>query len=148
MDVVLCYTSSEPNTLEKNISTIDTLQGTLKESCSVVNPIILIQSNDVIDCNYVYIPEFSRYYYVNDIVSVRNTLWELHLHCDVLQSFSNEIKHCTAIVNKATPDTGTQYLHTQGFVSLVKKKTDIIQFPNGFNDNGNYILITTGGIAT
>lgn len=147
MDVVLCYTSSEPNTLEKNISTLATLEGRLKDRTSIVNPIIVIEVTEIIDCNYVHIPAFSRYYYVNDIVSVRNNLWELHLHCDVLQSFNNEIKHCTAIVNKATPETGTQYLHTQGFVSLVKKKTDIIQFPNGFNDNGNYILITTGGIA-
>jgi hypothetical protein len=42
-------------------------------------------------------------------------------------------------------ELGSNYLNGRQFVRLVKSKTDIITFPNGLLDSGEYILITAGG---
>lgn len=54
--------------------------------------------SDILTANYCYIKEFNRYYFIIDIVSVRNNLWRLNLRCDVLMSFSSEIVVTSAFV--------------------------------------------------
>lgn len=48
--------------------------------------------------NYAYIPDFNRYYFVTDIVSVRSGLWLFKLKCDVLMSFKDDIYDLECIV--------------------------------------------------
>jgi hypothetical protein len=38
-----------------------------------------------------------------------------------------------------------RYMTGDIWQKTVKYKTDIIQFPQGLNDNGDFILITAGG---
>ena len=40
------------------------------------------------------------------------------------------------------------YFSGEQWASTVRTKTDIINFPNGLLDNGEYILITSGGVAS
>lgn len=77
------------------------IQGVLRESSSVVNPIITIEFIGTPDFNYVYIPEFMRYYYVTDIVSVGNKLWQISLHTDVLMSYKNGILASRAFIERS-----------------------------------------------
>lgn len=57
-------------------------------------------NNYVLSANYVYIPDFNRYYFINDIVSVRQNLWRIVLHVDVLMSYKKEISNTYAIVSR------------------------------------------------
>lgn len=52
----------------------------------------------VLSANYVYIPEFNRYYFINDIVSLRQNLWQITLSVDVLMSYKNQILETKAFV--------------------------------------------------
>lgn len=150
MDIILYYTISPYNKLEKDLTDAITLTGSLKNESSIVTPTILIQSDaDIIQQNYAYIAAFERYYFITDFISVRNNIFELHLKSDVLMSFKNGIKHSTAIIERSAEfDKSTPYLNAPGFVPQVKRKTDIIQFSNGFNEDGEFILLTAGGFAT
>lgn len=149
MDITLYYTTSEPNRLEKKLSSGNTLNGNLRNESNILNPNIVISfDGNITDYNYAYISQFERYYFISDIVSIRNNIWELRLKVDVLMSFASGIKHSTGVIEKAVFEPGTPYINANGFVPLVKKKTDIISFPNGFNENGEFILITAGGFAT
>lgn len=56
--------------------------------------------NYVLSANYVYIPEFNRYYFINDIISIRTNMWRLNMHVDVLMSYKNQIKQMNAFVNR------------------------------------------------
>ena len=51
-------------------------------------------------CNYAIINSFGRKYFVKDINSVKNNLWELSMHVDVLDSYINEIKATKAIISR------------------------------------------------
>ena len=57
-------------------------------------------NNYVLSANYVYIPDFNRYYFINDITSVRQNLWRLSLHVDVLMSYKKEIKNTKAFISR------------------------------------------------
>lgn len=77
-DVYFYVNNSENNRVTKDISPITTLTGTLKNECTVVDPVILIAGDASIfaDINYMYIPSFSRYYFINNVRSIKSNLIE------------------------------------------------------------------------
>lgn len=102
--VVFYTNNSSSNKVDKELVEKYTVNGTLRNGCSIIDPVILFeanspgfQSNRV---NYLYVAEFERYYYVTNIVSVNYTLWEVHCHVDVLMSFKEQIRAQTAVVSR------------------------------------------------
>lgn len=61
-----------------------------KEDTKVTSPTILV-SFEPIDYNYVYIPKWNRYYFINDCGTYSNTLWQVSLVEDVLATFRGAI---------------------------------------------------------
>ena len=97
-DINLYKNSAEPNKVDKtaDLSTVGTISGVLRQECSLINPEIIIQYDKPPDFNYCYIANFGRYYYVGNPISVRQNLWRLILHCDVLMSHKPQILNLTA----------------------------------------------------
>ena len=155
MTINLYSNVSEPTVVDKVIVSITSLEGVLRNESPISEPSILIECDDVavsdlIRANYAQIPEFGRYYYIQECTQIRNHLWMLDLKCDVLKSFQQFILLSMAIVDQTT-DEGiervNEYMSDDSFVTTVKDKTDIIQFPDGFSSSPHYILITAGGTA-
>lgn len=145
MNVILCNNNSEPNKINKNISNLLTLSGNLKEETSILNPVVLIEIEDPAEYNYAYIPEFNRYYFINDIVSVRNGIWRISMTVDVLMSFKSSILNVPVIVSDTEYLGSDMYLPGQVWKTKVKENTNIVNFPSGLSENGHFILITAGG---
>lgn len=150
MTIELYVNTSEPTVVDKVIVLAETLSGFLRDNSSVTTPIIRAEHANPSACNYAYISEFDRYYYVDDMISMRTNLWELHLRVDVLMSFKTDIRNSQAIVEETATESagGNMYLNNDAFVAQVKHKTDIIQFPSGFGSIPYYVLITAGGVTT
>ena len=147
MKIKLYKNHSEKNKIRKTLTGEVEYSGTLREETSVINPVILIHANNLSLYNYAYIPEFHRYYYIRDIVSVRNGLWRVSLSVDVLMSFKTDILELDVILSDTETTGQSDYYAGDQWRSLVKSKTDIITFSNGLLNDGEYILITAGGIA-
>lgn len=145
MDITLYTNNSEKNKLDKNLSGAKTFSGKLREESSIVNPSILIQIENPSSFNYAYIPEFKRYYFIIDAVSVRTNIWRLSLHTDVLMSFKDGIKNAPVILTDTESAGATNYLIGEQWKTNAKNTTEIKQFPKGLNTNGEFILITAGG---
>ena len=151
MQINLFTCNAERNRVVKTdyISNRFVLEGTLRSSSSVTNPVITIEkaTNPVnYNYNYMYIEEFGRYYFIDDIVSINNKLWEIHASVDVLYSFADEILSNSAIIEKSEDeDNANLYLDDGSFVMDTRLFNTLIEFPNGFNSNGSYILICAGG---
>ena len=77
MDIKLYYNTSDNKTIRKNLINEFSLTGTLRDSCSLIEPVINIESSNVLRFNYAYIPDFQRYYFVKEIINLRKTLWTL-----------------------------------------------------------------------
>lgn len=124
------------------------LDGTLRDNTSVVNPVIKVEKTNptAYGYNYLYIPDFGRYYFIDDIVQIRHNVWEIHARVDVLYSFMTEILANKCIIEKAenSPDANL-YLNDGSFVTDARKYNEVIPFANGLSLNGSYILICAGG---
>lgn len=150
MDIVLYTTGSEKERIVKTLSNGLTLTGTLREESSVINPSFIIQDENPSSYNYCYISEFNRYYFITNITSIRTNLWRIDCSVDVLMSFASEILNLDVIVsNLSAGENGeTSYFSGEQWQTTVKTKTDVINFPSGLLDDGEYILITSGGVAS
>lgn len=146
MTITFYNNVSEKNVIRKTINNPMPISGTLRESTSVINPVITVQAPvTLVGYNYCHIPDFSRYYYVVDVKSIRNNLWAVTLRVDVLMSFKSDILNTPAIIDHTTEQGITNYMNSNIWQSLVKDKTDIINFSSGLSESGGYVLITAGG---
>ena len=145
MNIILYINNSEKNKIGKNLTNDFSLSGTLRDTTNIINPVILIELNEIGNYNYCYIPDFNRYYFITDIIAIRTGLFAVSLTVDVLESFKTDIKNLSVILLNTQNVGSSNYLPSPVFRNNVKSKTDILNFPNGLNDSGEFILITAGG---
>ena len=146
MQIEFYKNSSEKNKVGKSISNKLTLSGNLRDECSITSPSILVESTSLVDYNYCYIPEFKRYYFISDIVSVRNNLWRVSLKCDVLESFKSDILKLSCIVDKQQNQSYSNNIDDGSYINRADSFVEIANYQNGFNSSGEFILITAGAI--
>ena len=145
MEVILYKNSSENNVIGKSLVQIKSVECNLKNDVSVVNPILVLSYTDsILDSNYCFIPKFNRYYFIDEIIPITGDRSIIKCRVDVLESFKDDIKSLTAIINKQ--ETIADKFIDDG--SWIVENKDFLQsynFSNGFNDSGEFILITAGG---
>lgn len=145
MNLTLCTNLSEKNCLGKTLSNNQNFQGILREQSSIINPVIRVQSTELPNFNYAYVPDFNRYYFIVGIRNISTNIWEISLSVDVLESFKETIKVNTAIISDTESIGKDTYIDGEQWKTNVKNNTEIINFPNGLLESGTYILITAGG---
>ena len=132
MTLKLYKNKSDKNVVNKTITQSGSdISGTLREDCSIINPVISIQGLSDLKVNYAYITEFGRYYYINNIVC-KGKLFELQMHVDVLMSFGTEILDNTAVISRQQ-SMYNLYLQDGVFKTYADNHYQIKQFPSGFN---------------
>lgn len=160
MDIKL-YTTQQPKNCVVKIANPSspnvTLSGVLKDNCSMMNPVVLIDisSPGTLNGNYAFMN--NRWYWIEDIVYVHNTLAELHLKEDSLFTFKNAIRVTNGVVEKYDNSNNTDIIQFQsrfddGTFRKVALPDGITEF--GFSnissdqfdyDHPNYILCVAGG---
>lgn len=145
MVLELYYNASDNRCIKKNLLEKISFDVTLREESSIINPIILLKNSLSLRYNYAYIPEFKRYYYINNIESVRNDLWSIEMKVDPLMSFKADILSLKVVVDKQSDiNNGDEYIDDSSLVADNLMFNTVYNFSTGFNDNGEYILITAG----
>lgn len=103
MVVKFMLNKSEYNTINKDTELIVEKTITLKNDCDVVNPYLLLKLDDnLFLSNYVYIPDFKRYYFITGIEILTKTLVGVSLHVDVLESFKDNILAGTVHITESS----------------------------------------------
>lgn len=147
MEIKLYKTSSPRKKLVKDLTDEITLVGTLRAQSSVMSPAFTVQDTSVVGYNYCYIPDFGRWYYINGIDALRANLYELSLGIDVLMTYAAQIRNNYAIVDKVESlGAAYNYINDGSWVNTNRMKQSIINFATGFNETGEFILITAGGM--
>lgn len=140
------YQISEPeNVFPKTIGTaVSTHTITLKDGCSIDKPTVSFSGGSAVmaTLNYAYIDAFGRYYFIRDRNMTVNGVCELTLESDPLQSFSTEIKACTATITR-NQNVRQGYLSDSGYNALAYQGVQYKTFPNALTD-ASYILVTVG----
>lgn len=146
MTINVYRNASDKNVVDKSISEIGTLSGSLRDSCSVTDPTILIEGGNLSSINYFYIPDFNRYYYVVSVTSVRTGVWAITGHVDVLMSYRSQIRNLGAVISR-TEDTGIANLYLPDDKLLVTSRRDFTlkTFPGRVATGGKQFVVTVAG---
>lgn len=148
MNAILYINTSDNRVINKQITKVKDVAIELKSNVDFINPIVVLQTFDGCEnVNYLYIEEFKRYYFVNNILHLTGGRISLSCDVDVLMSNKSEILALSCIIDKQESSSSTfsdKYLDDGSFVTECRTFNSIINFPNGFNDNAEFILITAG----
>lgn len=143
MDVYLYNNTKRLNSTAAAPATYTTLNCVLKQGTSFINPVLIVNYNGVPTFNYMKFE--NRYYWITDIISIKNDLWEIYGRVDVLGTFKGHIQATSAFVlydstaNTQLPDTRL----------AIKTDCDVYtanaNMPWSFSSgDGTYLIATTG----
>ena len=142
MIVKLYKTLSEDNKLDKELTLV-----------REVNINLLIRSNvtafefslsgDTVDINYMFIPDFGKYYFLKSPTIERNGYTSFRAEEDVLMTYRDQIRQESGIIFRQENE-GNLYLVDGEYPTENRNKIFFKEFPNGFNAGLSYYL-TIGG---
>ena len=142
-DITLMNNTDELNKINKTPATVMTLTGTLRDQTDIIDPEIMIEYDGVLtNVNYMYIQVFNRYYFIQKIESVRNKLWKITAHCDVLKTYAEGILNTECVVARSE----TRYnmlLNDSMYKVTANPRLQIAKFPQKF-EGESYVLIMSG----
>lgn len=152
MTVTLYNSPEERNILahkgrtKTTVKTLSTFE--ITETCNLETPEILINRDDTIinKFNYVEIPAFDRYYFLNGFEIVNGNQFRLFLEVDVLESFKDSIFASQAIAKRST-NKGNPEIEDPLMVFKNIPKMEYRKCPTGFAPDGTgscYALIIGG----
>lgn len=145
MIITLYRNLSEKNKVNKSLVQIGSYGGSLRDSSSIIKPEVVMAYSDPGAFNYVQIDTFGRYYFVDDVTVLRTGLLQISLSVDVLESFKSQLGAVPVILSDSEVVGNDNYLPGTVWRDKVKETTNIINFPSGLRDSGEFILITAGG---
>lgn len=147
MDVYLYSYSGNTNVINKQLPQENVMSGVLRERNNVLSPSIIIRvpTTEQFAYNYCYVPEFKRFYFIDEIVYVSAEKIEMRLKVDVLKSYEREIMEATA--TSAVNDNPEPFISTRKNVYNMKPIFKKVSFPQSglFDENGSIIMITIKG---
>lgn len=145
-------TSSPRNKINKTFKSVFSLEGSLKDSCSILQPVIQFRQTEGMTaqnfakCNYMYIEKFGRYYYITDVVSVRNSIVEVHGRVDVLYTYADEILANKGLLLRASQKANYSKYLDDGTLKIYAPPKVVTKKFNGssFASNPSFVLAVSG----
>lgn len=139
------YTNTSPeNFITKSITAVGTqLTGDLREGTSIVRPGIKIEAAAIpAAANYMYISDFGRYYFIDDIETAEHGLYIIKARVDVLMSYATQIKACKGIAHRSESDYNLM-LDDGSFRAYSDPAIVTKKFPYGFTAT-DFIIAVAG----
>ena len=141
----LYVTTDGDNVINKTLQFKKEYPIKFKEQTSITSPIIALQVGNelnILDCNYCYVSEFNRYYFIQDIQVVNKNMYRLTLDCDVLESFKDDILNSYVKINRKLDDG--DYTQINNIIDL-RKENELYHSDVTLNSEKTLILTTMGG---
>ena len=143
-DITFYTNESETTHLDKDLTLVVTLTGTLRDGSSIINPSILVAGTlaTLKIANYFYIEDFGRYYFLGDMHTVRTGLIEVTGHVDVLSTYKTCIRANKGIVYRQE-ERWNLYLNDGVLEVYQNPIVTTHEFPSGFSGQ-SYVLAVAG----
>lgn len=149
MTVTLMKNSSDRKVLDKQLTTITTVNVSPLEDCSLITPRLVLRYNANIELiNFMYIPEFKRYYFAKCTVQPGGQI-EITGEIDYLTTYNSAIKNTKVLLDRtSTEKLSNLFFADEKIRKYAYQRTQNVLFPNNpLNRDGFCILITAGGAA-
>ena len=109
----------------------------LKENCSLIHPVFIL---DTATFSTNYVQWGSRYYFVDDVVSIRNNAVELHCSVDPLASWKTEIGASSQYVVRSAA-AHDEYIVDHMYPADVRTSIQTVEIDLGLDiNNTTYVL--------
>ena len=143
MEIITYSLTEDGHHIPKHYTPVGTLTGSVRDAVDIENPTIRIDHVGTDTFNYIYAPEFNRYYYVFDKVQVRTGITDLICHVDVLESFYRQFIYSPIIASRSD-STYNKYIPDN---ERVFQQDTIHQYVNigRFEDKFDIVLVAVGG---
>lgn len=145
MQIILYKTRSTSNTIGKALETETPVNNVLlKDRTDIKQPVLKLKNDDsIFGFNYCFIPNFNRYYFIQNIRVFPNSIFELDLSVDVLETFKTDILSSKGFVNRQSEFNA---YYNKDYNSEVRKEIDVYNSDKTLNINSNnMVLVTVGG---
>lgn len=151
INITTYVTTDDRRKVIKNLTSAHSIDVTLLEPFSVLTPTLVLQTINGLDFNYVYIPYFSRYYFVNSIDVNKGGRAIVNCSVDVLMTYQNEFIDNDFLIVRSE-SIGVNYITDTQLPLYPYKDMKVIEFSdNDFNLNKatntsyNFLLNVAGG---
>lgn len=163
MTIQLCNCSNDPRVINKTYTVIEEVSASPFGEMTIMDPVLRLRrkGNELAGINYIYIPDWLRYYFVTNITIMSGELMVLSCHIDVLNSYKNAILASNAIcVRSERTDVGPRLSNTpEGtFINDTKRPvlpeaiqtyyeydTTVFNLDTATSGSRNFVLNVAGG---
>ena len=140
MLVELCTTTDNPKTVNKTFQLNNSINITFRNNVNEQAPDIVMNKDNLAGSNYVHIPNFKRYYFINSIDNYNAKLVILHLTTDLLMTYQDIILNSEVqIVATEKPSYLSASLPTQTTISKRVVNSNVT-----LDDKNSMVLTTIG----
>lgn len=137
---------SDNRVLNKELHKIKEMENVVRKiDKSIFEPTLEVKKDSALNnCNYVYIENFDRYYFITDIIDIGGNTYRIETKQDVLSSFKDSILNLTALVKRQEFKRNTQIVDNE-LLSQANNNFYCRQVGNPVNSDYNIYLTTCGG---
>lgn len=89
---------SNENVINKNLKLISSRQIIFRMAINEKTPMLILHHATIEDVNYVGIPEFKRYYYIEHVEPYNSILSRVYLNTDLLMTYQDEIINSEVLI--------------------------------------------------
>lgn len=149
MNIYLYKTADNNNKVVKELTEKIVVTGVLRTECSVLNPIIEIETVlNISNYNYAKVEDFNRYYFITNIDVINDKLWKISLRCDVLMSYASDIHELDVNILR-NPSRFNLMVEDNQLQKFADDRIQCYNFPNsllsGSENQFKYYLTVIGG---
>lgn len=146
MVIKLYNNISDPLKVGKTLQNELVINGDLRDRCDIEHPSIIIEGDTLLNYNYAYIPDFSRYYFfTKPPEAVAANLMRLELTEDYLETYKAEIRTTKAII-KRQERLYNKYLNDNEALSYTYEILSAYAFDTPFTKSSIPYLTMLGGV--
>ena len=153
MNIKFYKSLSDNNVINKTITEITTKDCRLLDATSLTRPSLRVRiDNRIIGANYLYIPNFSRYYFINEI-TFDGADMIISANVDVLMSVKDELLALPAIIARSEKAYNLS-LPDDSIPQSAKREQQVISFTGGESVDASklstetpcYVISVIGGV--
>jgi hypothetical protein len=137
--------TGRPRTVNKTLGESTDISGVLRDNFNMIKPVITIRKQDVSNFNYCFIPDFNRYYFIEEVTLQNKNEYEMQLSLDVLKTYETQILDATGRVTEQ--DNPYPYISNRETVYNRKPNFEKVPFTETglLNETGGIIMVTLKG---
>ena len=140
MKVNFYNTQSNENVINKKLKLISSRDIIFRMAINEKTPMLILHHSTIEGVNYVGIPDFKRYYFIEHVEPYNSSLSRVYLNTDLLMTYQDEIINNQVLITaKEKPSYLSNSLPTSR--ELIKDK----YISNVTLTNGNTKILTTIG---